>query len=399
MRKKVLLVWWYDRRDLIAPYLEMQDEIEFTVLFYRFPHQENKEVAESLPFRRVYWLDYISPYQLLKDVQPEKILFLGNQGLLNISLIAAANVLDIATCYISHGIRTELREIISNINKSHAHLDDRFLKNNKNYTSRKWHSLLFFLNTLTFKSIESFRFVLQSLIAEMRGGIAYEKLKRIKSPLRKIKYYYLFAPENALMIKELDNPQEANIFYIGPYLMDKLFKELSKFKEIKAKNYWLIIDQPISSIKEEDRFLLYNQIAQKAAEEGKELIIKLHPIDYNKDLKDFGNVKYIRHSEDLSTLISEASGIISYYSALLLPILCYKKCILFDTNSTEIVRKWESLGVAKVLNLNTFDIQELDFNTFDVSNKSRKQFINQFVSYIDGEGTKRLYGLILSDNT
>lgn len=394
-KKKVLLVWWYDRVDLIEPFLSMQDEVEFTVLFYRFPEQEDKKIAEKLPFRRIYWLDYFSPYSILKEVKPEKVLFFGNESTVTISLIAAANIMKIDTCYLSHGLKGELSEIIAGGDTEQT--IERYRKDNKYYTSKKWHTVLFLFLVMSFKNLKSISFVIEVLIAEFKIKNSFKKLLFIKNSLRKVKYYYLFAPENALMINELDSPNSNQIYYTGPYMMDPLFKEISN-STFELNKYWLIIDQPISRFKTEDRFELYSSIGKLAKKQEKKLIIKLHPMNYDINTVDTHDISWIKHSENLPQLIKDASGVIGYYSTLFLPIISFKKCILFETGSNKLTKKWNDLKVIKLLNLNELKIEDIDFDSFEVSETDRDNYIKQFVVFTDGNCTSRLKKLLVNNS-
>lgn len=392
-KKKILLVWWYDRLDLIEPFLSMQDEVEFTVLFYRFPEQEDKAIADSLPFRRIFWLDYLSPYSLLKEISPEKVLFFGTDSTVTISLIAAANVMKIDTCYVSHGLRSELNEVIANIET--VQTIDRYKEDNIYYTSKKWHTLLFLFFVLSLRNLKTFSLVVQVLIAEFKIKNPFKKLLFIKNPLRKVKHYYLFAPENALIMEELDAPNPNQIFYTGPYMMDRLFKEIS-IESLGIKNYWLIVDQPISNLNVEKRFELYRSIELLAKKQGKKLIIKLHPMNYDINTVDSEDVKWIKHSDNLPELIRDSFGVIGYYSTLFLPIISFKKCILFETGKTKIARKWADLKVVKLLDLNDFNIKDVNFDSFEVTDIDRENYIQQFVVYTDGKCSSRLKDLLVS---
>lgn len=393
MKKKILLVWWYDRLDLIKPYLEMTNEFEITVLFYRFPHQENLSVAEKLPFRRIYWLDYVSPYQLLKDTQPEKILFFGVESVLTICLIAAAKIKKIPTVYISHGLRGSLEEVIKNSNEPTS--VERYQKTNKDYNEKKWHTLVFLFLTFSFNKISSIKFIIEVFKSEIFYKNTFEKLKFIRSSLRKVDEYYLYAPENALLFNELDEPNRNNIFYTGPYIIDSIFKELLEYKDFPEKDYWLLIDQPVNILEYEQKNNFYNKLANIAQKNNKKLFVKLHPMDFDKISNvQHPNIEWIKEHHQVAQLIMEASGVIGFFSTLLLPIICYKKCILFETNSNNLVKKWADINVIKRLDIQQFEEKDLNFDSLYIDEKFRQNFIDRFIVYTDGKSSERLKFLI-----
>lgn len=392
MKKKILLVWWYDRQDLIAPYLEMKDELDITVLFYRFPHQETKEVAESLPFRRIYWLDYLSPYHLLKDIQPEKVLFFGIESVLTISLIAAAKIKNIPTAYISHGLRGDLNEVIKL--DSQPISIERYQKSNKNYNEKKWHTLVFLFLVFSLKKLSSVKLIFEVLRSEFKYKNTFERLQSIKSKWRKVDQYYLYAPENAILMQELDHPDSKNIFYTGPFIIDSLFKEFKEAAQVNSKDYWLLIDQPIYTFTTEQKIEFYQKLVNVAQANNKNLVVKLHPMDYEKDL-NISNIQWIKTNNNMTQLIMESCGILGFFSTMLLPIICYKKCILFETNSTSLVKKWEDIQVVKRVNLESFQEKDINFDGLIIDEKSRNKFIQQFVVHMDGQCTQRLKSLIL----
>ncbi len=117
-------------------------------------------------------------------------------------------------------------------------------------------------------------------------------------------------------------------------------------------------------------------------------------MEYDRIQENDANIEWVKQSSDLSKLINEASGIIGFYSALFLPIITFKKCILFDTGSTQLVHKWSDMEVVKLLNIKDFDIADINFDNFDVSESNKQKYIHQFVAYTDGNCTKRLKKLI-----
>lgn len=395
-KKRILLVWWYDRSDLIAPYLKMQDDIEFTVLFYRFPEQENKKVAESLPFRRIYWTDYLSPYALIRDVRPEKLLFFGNESTLTIALIAAANVLGIPTAYVSHGLKADFLNTVKSMDSKVVNNIERYDENNPIYNKKKWHTLIFLLNLISLKSLNTVFFVFSWIYTDYKVKNKLMKLRSFQNPLRKIKHFYLYAKQNADLIKGTDNASEEQIYYTGPYLMDEVFSQLYQVQPLKTTpRYWLFIDQPILLIKRDDKLQLIEKVANTAKSRGVELVVKLHPMEYELELPEIKNVRWEKDVTNIGELIINSEACLGFYSALMLAVIPFKKTIVFDLGNSYFTNEWAEMGVVKKLNFYNFNDNELNFDNFAVSDIDRGKYIHQFVSFVDGKCTNRLKDLIL----
>lgn len=398
MKKKVLLVWWYDRRDLIAPYLKMRDEIEFTVLFYRFPEQENKEVAESLPFRRIYWMDYLSPYAMIKDVQPEKILFFGHDSTLTIALIAAANVLKVPTAYVSHGLRSDFTHMLESQQKKQIENEiERYSDKNPAYQKKKWHTLLFLLNVISFRNLKTIQMVLGWIYTDFKIKNKLLKLKSFQNPLRKVRSYYLYAQQNASLIKGTDMTLDSQIYYTGPYSMDDIFSKISKSHYVEPEQkYWLFIDQPIQIIKREDRLRLFKKISLAAKAQNKQLLVKLHPMEYELESPLLENIRWERTVDNIEELIVNSEGCFGFYSTLMLAIIPFKKTIVFDIDNSYFTNEWAKMKVVKKLNFYNFKEEGLNFDNFEVSKEHMQKFIDKHITYTDGKCTERLKREILS---
>lgn len=397
-KKKVLLVWWYDRKDLIAPYLEMQNSFEFTVLFYRFKSQENSTIANELPFKRIYWTEYLSPYQLLDEINPEKILFFGTEDMLSTALIVAAKIKSIDTCYVSHGLRGSLSEIISSIENNPKNKIERYSADNPDFNRKKWHSFIFLANAASIRNLRSIYFILQCFYISFRISNAFSRLLYLDYELRKPDFYYFFAKSNAKLFLELDNAPIEKIKYTGPYTMDSVFKEFTKLSSnlfSQKEPYWVLIDQPLSSVIQEEKVKFFKKLSQIASQKGRRVYVKLHPMEYNFDYSSIENIEWIKQTSSLNELIINAEGCLGYHSALLLPIIPIKKCILFNPEKVSLTDQWAEIGAVKLLDFESFSTDELDFESFDVTEEAKKRFIEEYITFQDGKCTERLKQLIL----
>lgn len=394
VKKKLLLCWWYDRADLIAPFLELQHTFEITVLFYRFPEQEELKVA--FPFKRLFWTHYSSPYQILNEVKPDAVCFMGIENLLTFALLFASRYCKIPTAYIAHGITISYESFLQAERTALPDVKpERYRVDNPVYHKNKLHSLTFLLRSLRPKHFGCVPFLLRFIKNTRRYSNISERLYHAFSLCRLADQYIVYSRRFGRMLAERDRIPQERFIPIGPYAMDDLFRVLGEpaVADVSENEqpYYLLIDQPIAQITQEQKGEFYQKLADAAARTNHQLIIKLHPMDYDKEkLPTCSNIRYIRQTDDLPGLIQKADGCYGYYSALLLPVLYFKKCILFLTGNDELVSEWAEMGLVKALPLLEFSPEEADHRTFKVPDEVRQQYLEEYIVAADGKGLERL---------
>lgn len=386
-KTKILLCWWYDRRDLIEPFLQMQDEIEFNVLFYRF--REEESLSFGLPFKRLYWTDYSSPYKLLKESKPNLIVFMGIENLLTIALNIAAHNKKIPTVYVAHGISYSLSDAIKSADSSTQTIE-RYKIDNPIYHRKKWHSVDFFLNSILIRNVAILPFFIRYIYATYRFSDIHSRLKNCKSKYRQADKYILFAPAYKRLFTERDGVQSDKFSYVGPYPMDSLFLDLKSASNQTSGNYWLFIDQPLSTLNWESRFRVFRQIGKQAVSQGNELKVKLHPMDYERiNLNNLDGITFVKNEIQLVDLIKGANLCIGFYSALLLPVIVFKKVLVIDPQNLNLLTDWRRTESVYYTSFSDLLTGKFDWSSLE-GELNKASFIGEFVFQVNGQGNDLL---------
>src|SRR5688572_18848133 len=107
LRRRVLINWYYSRFDLTEYLLNFAEEIEIVFLFKQFKEEEPDYITQHKNISVVYWGNYKSPYQLLKEVSPDIVVFADLESFNQIALNVAARNTGIKTFVLQHGVRGE----------------------------------------------------------------------------------------------------------------------------------------------------------------------------------------------------------------------------------------------------------------------------------------------------
>jgi hypothetical protein len=394
-RLRLLLIWWYDRTDLISPYLEMQDVFDITVLFYRFPEQENKQVAENLPFKRIFWTEYLTIHQLIRDVQPDRIVVFGIESLLTQSVLLYAKRNRITTFYVSHGMSFNLEERLAIEEQTiHDQIDPRYDKMNPVYNRKKWHSLLFFLSSVSWIQPLTYLYIIKFIWLFAKRTNQYLRLKNLYPDLWIPDKFILYSKSHSVFFKKLLNVNDDRFVYTGPYIIDKILRDYHQAKDSSDKNtYWLFIDQPLNTIKLDERLDLMKRVGEIAAANNRKLYVKLHPLEYKKPFKDIPDVTFIRDHPNVPELIYNSEKCLGFNSALLLAVIPFKPCYLFKHPQLSLINEWIETGAVQSLDFYSFNEEAIMAdNQYDALN-GKKIFVEKYLDsydFLDGNSTQRL---------
>lgn len=376
----------------------LQEQFDFTVLFYRYKEQENLNF--DIPLKRIYWTEFSSPKEILSLVNPYKVVFMGVENFLTISLLLAAKTKKIGTLFLFHGVNGTYYESISLMDQLKEDLvDDRYKTSNPYYQKNKLHSYKFLIKALTPESIVDLPELIRLGINLKRFHKLSEALFNSKFKARLADKYILLAPEFSDYWKERDGVTDSMIEYVGPYNYDDFFQAFSLKSNIpqitESEPYWLLIDQPIVTISWSTKMKLLKDLATAAHKARRKLVIKLHPQDYVKNLPVLENAVYVRNEKELGDLIWHAEGCFGYFSTLLLPIIFFKKTFVIKINDYSLPERWAETGAAKLLKIDNIGEQILNFN-WEREPESLECYKEKFLKYTDGKGLKRIADLFQS---
>jgi hypothetical protein len=185
---------------------------------------------------------------------------------------------------------------------------------------------------------------------------------------------------------------------IGPYLLDDTFKRITELNAtLQPEGYCLFIDQPLLELSFENRMKLIQMLADKAEKIGKKFVLKVHPLDYKTDFSFLhNNIEVVRECTDQGSLIHNCNLCFGFYSALLLAIIPFRKCILFKRENMPMIDDWGKTGAVKVLSFNEEELEKANLE-FNIDPADTQKFTDNFLSYTDGGGIERLKSILRNE--
>lgn len=388
MKKKGLLVWFeIDKRpELLQPFINMSNEIEFIHLFYRTKADRKAIVS---PFEMIYWFDFTGPYDLLEKIKPDFIIGV-TEGLMEISLIAAAKESEILYYGLQHGFAPEgLELLLPEINRPSV-FTGKTLK--KYFKIFKW-----YFSSLRLKNSRRIR-------ERMHFFISFYKMNPVDAIMKtgyswlKPDHYICFSEQSAGHYRNLYGLTKDELIYIGIPSFDELFQVVKKGNSINDKgNYYLLIDTNFeeyhTSVSGEKIWRCYNELAKYCRQQNAGLIIKLHPWSYKYDYVDNETISFVKNvsMQGLGTLISNAVACFGFYSTLTIPIAFIKPTIQIkydDVFEPELVKE----DITPVVDFFTFTSENIKFNEDNLFNEA---MIRRFLFSTDGNASERLRDILL----
>jgi len=97
---KILVNWDYERADLMKQFDILKQDIEFVFIYKNSEPQGGKEFLYGQHV--LYWNNFNSPYQLLSEAKPDKIIFHDIESFLQVSLNIATQNTGIQTLVLEH---------------------------------------------------------------------------------------------------------------------------------------------------------------------------------------------------------------------------------------------------------------------------------------------------------
>jgi Alpha-2,8-polysialyltransferase (POLYST) len=396
-KKKVLLCWYEvkSRPELLTPFTKMTDEIDFIHLYYR---KRNERKEPTSPFEMIYWFDFKSPYHLLDEIRPDKVILPGGDDLLTISLIVACRNSGIRTFSMQHGYISEKFEEIFIPLKRRSFFSRTVLSDYKKI-------FLFYIRSLKNVSPKLLAQYLLLAFAYFRKGLII--LKNYNYKWRMPDFYICFTKYSGAYYIERDKIPPHQVLEIGIPVFDALLQPgdtTAASKNCNNEKYYLLIDTSFVEHKDPvDENLInrcYRELSDFCNRNNAHLKIKLHPYNYEKTgLIQHPNISFYRNISDdeLTALIKNAEGCFSFFSTLCIPTVCMNKLYqikYFDVFFKELV----DLGITPVLDFHTFTADEISFENFNVNPEKLDKFIRKYLYKADGRAAERLKSLLLDVN-
>lgn len=394
---RVLLIWFElpKRPELLDPFVKIAENgnVEFIHLIHN-TLTDRKEILS--PFKMIYWFDYKTPFHLLNDIKPDKIVSELLIDLKGIALRIIAAKLKIPFIGMTHGIffKNTADIVIKN---------DNNISSFKKYRAYAKISLFYFSVFSLFDFNKTISLIKLFFVFIFKGY--YHAARTVKFSERNPDIYIIFQRKNALRyLNTISNIDEEKLIPIGVPMFDDIFNYLKNPTEPDGKKYYLMIDTAwiYQTMLPTEKVIndTYLKLAQFCKKNNAILKVKLHPYWYLKsDLPQHPSIEYCRNLTplELNQLINKALGCFLYFSTLSIPLIVYKNCYCLGfKNLDEEISMWDKMNLIKTIDIETFVPDDIDFNKFEAKNSNHiNQFITDYLFSVDGKAVERLQNIIL----
>lgn len=387
---RLLAFWAYHRAGMREFLHNLPPDIEVHYLFFRDPSEDPSGQGRSVG--RSYWSDYRDAQDVLDQVRPDKVLFLGIDSLWTIALNRASQARNIPTIFLQHGL-------------FFGNEDAAGLQTAESLGAVRWQRLAWLFRSALFYYRRQrgagwgyltfpLRFYLDRL---KRGTLA--GLTKHQDGFRIADWYLVFTLHEAQPWLSgrhgvaLDRAVE-----IGNPTFDDFFRE--EAPSLGLPPYYLLVDQPLTesglalkTAQEHQSF--YSRLAQFAQRRGCLLVIKLHPDDYARAPSVAeANVQFVRQAENLTALVRQSSGVFGFFSTLLIPAIALRPCCLFRLGADNaLLRDVSELGLGAVMNYGD-DPASQDWDGKEKPAEGLAEFERRYLYRADGLAKERLIELL-----
>lgn len=393
----ILLVWGYHRKGWLHAFNQLNNDYNFHYIFHL--SKPDNEVNHSKSDNIHYWSDFQSAQDIIKKISPSKVVFMGINSPNTIALNLVAKRKKIETIILQHGMFHKYADYLRLAKEEMA---ARIKTNNFERSKIKvdrFFLLIFLLRSVALITPMVLLYVFK-LTYLKRKYLEVEALKKAPSKFRRPNKYIVFTKDNASIYMERDKVAQEQLTEIGNPEMDMYFNsELTK--KYSESNYYLLIDQPWSEVKEysspgfgvskEQTNAFYTKLADYASSQSAKLKVKLHPYSYESTfLIPHPNIEYLK-DVDMVELVLNSKGVFGFSSTLTLPAIYFGKCCLFKIwEQSSYQNEIEELKVAQVLDYHTFTIENINFKSIEKETKYLELFVKKYLYKVDSGAIDRL---------
>lgn len=411
MKIKILLVGDYNRSDFLFVAKQLHKQAKF--YFIEYLNKKELKNEECLKYGDVlFWKDFSDAYDLLENINPDKVLFYFIESYNHVALNVAAKIMNVPTYHLEHGLRGSVsfsKNISGSVKRSPKKNILRLMKNNQPLVI--WDKILnrrFFSNTIKESTGEARSFLKEYFEIRSKHS-TLETWQKLQNSLRLPGSYISYSPSVFRFHKELDLlPDNYPVYFTGVPGFDNFFK----WKNLENPNEnVLFIDQPLHEVglmgwTREYKLSFLEEIAHTITNHGKKLYIKPHPWNdsgiYDKIVKRKGVVIFTDQWEDV---IPEINTVIGFSSTLLMPFMAMDQICCF---TLELHPKTGDLPYSQFLlesgachavnNIKEFSIKLKERECWHQKQRYLKeQFISDLLYKFDGRSTERLKNILLGE--
>lgn len=396
---RILMYWGYHRKAWTKPFEELSDEFEFIYIFH---FDKTSEIEHRVDLNIRYFSEFRSTSHLLDSLNPDRVVFIGLDGVLSMLINHAAVRRRIKTLVIQHGFLYHLKDKIREFHQEKLSDNNESRLEDKEPQSDRKYNASFILRSI---NLSNGLFFLKAVWTRRKNTTRseHEWLLGFKSSSRLADIYLLFSPYFSNLYEERDNVSD-RIEYFGNPEADGILIEATSYTTNLNSPYLLHIDQPIlhsyqlgthAKFSLTNGTVFYEELADYAFDQGLKLKVKLHPysFSYLELYPVHENIEYIEQHDSLSQLIMESSKVTGFYSTLILPAILLKPTILFQiTDDLDFVEDLKSYGVVNVLPV-SFKRETLNQSFIEIEDRdfeSLSKFKFDFFYNIDGKSISRL---------
>lgn len=408
---KLLIIVDPERPDFYSYFNELEPYAELSLLWF-IKEKDFVKPKGNIHFTNFYFWDaYATPKDLIKKVQPDKIIFFEVLDQRQISLVIAANAMKVPTIYLEHGAaghrETALNRseegILKNLKENKLKFyKDRLVHNSVDMlkVKRFYYSVL---NDVSLASKVKFtRLPVQGLLFNPN-----KTLRLNKFPERLPKQCILFSKANQNQFELYTGVTDKEAITEGVPMFDKYYRSSPE-----KKNHVVYIEHPyleefMHGWTEEHHRHIAEELRKLWKTRPEKLYIKLHPFSkkarWDAYFDEHDNIEVIQEG-DFTDLFLSAKIILSYSSSLLTALLCAKKnCVLLgwhpspailgvDYSQYQICHKSLSIDGLK-LNFEKY----LAENKCIVNDEGYVDFLKYFNYPFDGKAKDRVIAHLLAD--
>ena len=397
---KVLANFGYYRKGWIAP-LEALDpgKFELVYLYYISPNEELERCTSNTV---IYWSQYTNAFDLIQKVRPNRIVFMTLASGLGITLNMAAKKMQIPTFILQHGLYSNYKDY-RNREKLAAKIAQHPTPNAASGDGKqvKFASSSFIFTTLKHVPfLDSFFFILYVLLLRKVGAMKASRIIRFNG--RTPGEYIVFTERNARIHEELDGKGvHDKLRVIGNPELDMFLVNDRELINTYGE-YFLLIDQPFAEnrfnehiVSKQEAVEFYKKLGQYALSKGAKLVIKLHPESYRSNWLPAGaHIIYVRECDNMNALIKNSMGCFGSFSTLMIPAAFFRPTILFKVTYSVFIDHMEELGLVKVLDYKSFEIEDIHWKGAG-EHDQREQFIKDYFYKPDGRCINRLERVLI----
>lgn len=395
-RPVLLLNWNYYRADITEPLLQLAEQFELVFLHDYAPSDKTGCVQE---FTRIFWNNYASPYDLLNEIKPAKIVFYDCESFHQVGLVVAARNKGIRTFVLEHGLRGGYEVEIEKQKYYHS------LKNpvtvyhhpvsGVSTISHRNLTLLFYLRALKFRDILSLPCVFKFIYSRKKYGLTYG-LNRVKNKFRYADFYINFTEKNASYIMVRDGVPLNRFRLCGNPSFDNFFAKAKKFVPSMEEKYILLLDAPFSDtdvfgMTKEDKNSFLIKLNDFAISKGMKLKVKLHPLSYSSDyFFRHDNISYHR-AEDIVPLIFNSSACVHVHMSSLMPLaMLYKPYLFFNTYPEYNI----DIAELNIPSYNYYDFKKEALSIRELDENSKQRIVKDYLYDTDGRAIERIQNVL-----